>query len=62
MLLLILVACEELLLLGVEQPDDVSALQDALLVVSVVHEEGDLPAGAGVEHIYLWRGKLDHLR
>ena len=53
LLLFVLVHGEELLLLGVEQPDDVTALQDVLLVLFVLQKQGDLPGRLRVDHVHL---------
>ena len=53
LLLLVLVHGEELLLLGVEEADDVAPLEDVVLVLAVLEEEGDLPRGLGVHHVHL---------
>ena len=53
LLLTILVHCEKLLLLGVEQPDHVPALEDVLLVLLVLEEQVYLPACLRVDNIDL---------
>ena len=53
LLLLVLVHGEELLLLRVEQAHDVAALQDVVLVLAVLEEQGDLPGGLGVHNVDL---------
>ena len=53
LLLTILVHCEKLLLLGVEQPHHVPALEDILLVLLVLEEQVYLPACLRVDNIDL---------
>lgn len=53
LLLLVLVHGEELLLLRVEKPDDVAALQDVILVLAVLEKQGYLPRGLSVYHVHL---------
>ena len=53
LLLPILVHCEELLLLGVEQSDHVPAFEDILLVLLVLKEQVYLPACLRVDNIDL---------
>lgn len=53
LLLFVLVHGEELLLLGMEESDDVAALQDVVLILAVLQEERDLPRRLRVHHVHL---------
>ena len=59
MLLFVFVHGQELLLLGVEEPDDVAALQDVLLVLAMFQEKRNLPRSLRVHHIDLKRKQRD---
>lgn len=51
LLLLVLVHGEELFLLGVKEPHDVPSFENLLLILSVLHEERDLPGGGRVDDV-----------
>ena len=53
LLLFVLVHGEELLLLRVEQPDNVTPLQNVLLIFTMFQEQGNLPGCLRVHNIYL---------
>ena len=59
LLLFVFVHGQELLLLGVEEPDDVATLQDVLLVLTMLQEKRNLPRSLRVHHVDLKREQRD---
>jgi hypothetical protein len=59
LLLFVFVHGKELLLLGVEEPDDVATLQDVLLVLAMFQEKRNLPRSLRVHHVDLKRKQRD---
>lgn len=58
LLLLVLVHGQELLLLGVEQTHYVTALQDFVLILFVLHEQRDLPRCRRIENVHLFAARI----